>query len=48
MFAELLIRKKFFSFWGKGLWPLECLPDDIEIPEKFRFSLGREELGEEV
>jgi hypothetical protein len=37
-----LIRKKFLSFCGKGLWLLGCLFDDIERPEKFRFSLGKE------
>jgi hypothetical protein len=36
----LFIRKKFLSFCGNGLWPLVCLLDDIEKPEKFRFSLG--------
>ena len=42
----LLIRKKFLSFCGKGLCPLGCLFDDIERPEKLRFSLGRE-VGDE-
>lgn len=40
------MRKKFFSFCGNGLWPLVCLLDDIEMPEKARFSLGRE-FGDE-
>jgi hypothetical protein len=42
----LFIRKKFLSFCGKGLWPFECLLDDIEKPEKFRFSLGRLLFGD--
>lgn len=41
----LLIRKKFLSFCGKGLWPLECLLD-MEKEEKLRFSLGRVLPGE--
>jgi hypothetical protein len=46
-FPELLIRKKFFSFCGKGEWPLACLPlfDDIETPDKFRFSLLEDGKG---
>jgi hypothetical protein len=42
LLPRLLIRKKFFSFCGKGLWPFACLLDVIERPEKFRFSLGGE------
>tara|TARA_B100001146_G_C15771876_1_gene260395 strand:+ start:235 stop:417 length:183 start_codon:yes stop_codon:yes gene_type:complete len=46
LLPRLLIRKKFFSFCGNGLWPLGCLLDDIEMPEKARFSLGIE-VGDE-
>jgi len=42
LLPRLFIRKKFLSFCGKGLWLLGCLFDDIERPEKFRFSLGKE------
>jgi hypothetical protein len=42
LFPLLLIRKKFFSFCGKGLWLFGCLLDDMERAEKLRFSLGRE------
>jgi hypothetical protein len=42
LLPRLLIRKKFLSFCGKGLWPFACLLDVIERPEKFRFSLGGE------
>jgi hypothetical protein len=42
----LLIRKKFFNFCGKGLWPLVCLFDDIGRAEKLRFSLDSE-FGED-
>jgi hypothetical protein len=48
LLVRLLIRKKFLSFCGNGLWPLECLLEDIEMPEKARFSLGVEEDGVEV
>jgi hypothetical protein len=47
LLPRLLIRKKFLSFCGKGLWLLGCLFDDIERPEKFRFSLGME-FGDEL
>lgn len=39
LLERLLIRKKFLSF-GKWPVPLACLLDDIERPEKFRFSEG--------
>jgi hypothetical protein len=42
LLPKLLIRKKFFSFCGNGLWPLGCLFDDIGMPEKVRFSFVTE------
>ena len=44
LIPKLFIRKKFLNFWGKWLFPLLCLLDGIEWPEKFRFS---EEMVEE-
>lgn len=38
LLPELLMRKKFLILWGKSLEPLVCR-DEVDMPEKFRFSL---------
>ena len=42
LLLRLLIRKKFFNFWGKWPLPLRVLLEDIGRPEKMRFSFGVE------
>ena len=38
LLPELLMRKKFLILWGKSLELFVCL-EELDIPEKFRFSL---------
>ena len=43
---ELLMRKKFFILWGKSLELLDCF-EELDMPEKFRFSLCTDEACDE-
>ena len=43
---ELLMRKKFFILWGKSLELLVCF-EELDMPEKFRFSLCTDEACDE-
>lgn len=46
LFAELLIRKKFFILCGRSLELFVCR-EELDMPEMFRFSLWEvEELDE--
>lgn len=46
LLLELLIRKKFLSFCGKSFEPLVCF-EELDIPEKFLFSLWEVEMFDE-
>jgi len=46
LWLELLIRKKFLIFCGKSFEPLVCF-EEVDMPEKFRFSLCEVEVFDE-
>lgn len=46
LLLEPLIRKKFRIFCGKSFEPLVCL-EELDMPEKFRFSLCEAEVFDE-
>lgn len=43
---ELLMRKKFLILWGRSFELVVCL-DELDMPEKFRFSLCTDEACDE-